>query len=279
MTPETAAKINTYVCAQGAPKTSGQARSLLHHWLVVMGLRQDRYGNYPLEPAKDGQRRRIQFGDKVFRRQWRDDQGGWHNSASQSLIEAAMEIATKAAKLTPNGFSCNKHEDCKVAPELGAVCSQERVIAMLEGKKEKRKETAAKSEVRRQAEDLEKNGPGFYVTTTSTTAGKRRLADQEKPYKTLEEAIERARSKRVEVAAFQHLHPVLVISADSRAAAERANSAEEVAAGHVHLWWYHGRFIGPPADPRQLRFQGMVAGRTRPRARAGRSCGCAAKRR
>jgi len=278
MTPETAAKINTYVCADGAPKTSGQARSLLHHWLVVMGLRQDRYGNYPLEPGKDGTPRRIQFGDKVFRRQWRNETG-WHNSSSQSLIEAAMEIATKAAKLTPNGFSCSKHEDCKVAPELGAVCSQERVIAMLEGKKEKRKETAAKGEVRRQAEDLEKNGPGFYVTTTSTTAGKRRLADQEKPYKTLEEAIERARSKRVEVAAFQYLHPVLVISADSRAAAERANSAAEIAEGHVHLWWHHGRFIGPPADPRQLRFQGMVAGRTKPRARAGRSCGCAAKRR
>jgi hypothetical protein len=265
MTPETAAKINTYICSQGIPRTAGEARSFLHHGLVVMGLRADRWGNYPLPADKAGDPRRIQFGDKVFRWQWRSA-SGWHNASSESLIEAALGLATKAAELTSDGFSCGKHGDCKIVSEIGAACSQGRVLAALKGKKAGREATAEKAGQRRKVESTTKNGPGFYVTNNyigpSAERGRNRIADHDKPFRTVEQAIEFADRKFAELVGmkFTYLLPVVVIAASSRQVAEVPFMQDP---GHAWVWWRDGKYIGPPVDPRQVRLPGLVAGSAR----------------
>lgn len=264
MDAKVAEVVNKAVCAQGLPKTAGEARSFLHHWLVTgRGLKVDRWGNYPLSPAKGGEPRRYQLGDKVLRLQWRDSSGTWHNSETGSLIESALNVARMAAESTEVGLSCSAHEDCKSARELGAACAQRRILEQISGKKGARDKAAEKGAARRAAEDLVKNGPGFYVVTRHMgTMGKAFLAEQEKPYASLSEAIEAARSKYATVAqmSLTYLLPVQVVSADGRATAEGRSRTEAVAERRLHVWWQNNLYIGPPADPRQLRFRGMVSG-------------------
>lgn len=262
MEPKVAEVVNKAVCAQGLPKTAGEARSFLHHWLVTgRGLKVDRWGNYPL---KDGEPRRYQLGDKVLRLQWRDSRGVWHNSESGSLIEAALNVAKLAAESTEVGLSCSAHEDCKSERELGASCARRRILEQITGKKGERKKTAEKGAARRAAEDLVKNGPGFYVITRHLGAtGRPYLAEQERPFPTLAEALERARDKHREVMAsrFTYLLPVAAVWAESRMTAE-GGSKEAVAERRLHVWWCDGLYIGPPEDPRQLRLRGTASGRS-----------------
>jgi len=250
LTPETAEKINNYVCSSGKlPSTTGEARTLLRFWLSATGLVEDRWGNYALPPGKNGEPRRYQFGDKVLRLQWRSD-SGWHNARSWPLMDAALLLIEAAAKATKKGFFCTSHEgDCRAVPEMGAVCAQERVLEQLEAKKGKRKASSSKAAERRKKEQELRDGPGFYVVWSGSGG---RLADHERPFATVEEAIDLGRKKIWEAQTFG-LGPLIVIESPSRQDAVRTMG---------HVWWRNGRYVGQPADPRQLRLAGMVSGRS-----------------
>jgi hypothetical protein len=110
----------------------------------------------------------------------------------------------------------------------------------------------AKAATKRAQVAAEKSGPGFYVRNRTTTATP--WAVNHGPFKTLDEAIEkawRAYQEYLEMG-FDYLLPVQIVEAKSK-----------YAAGYdldTHVWWTNGRSKGPPADPRQLRFPGINGG-------------------
>ena len=117
---------------------------------------------------------------------------------------------------------------------------------------EKEQQTRKAREEKVLVEKTKTQGPGLYVVNANaggeSLLEKSRLANHG-PYKTLDEAIERAWATYQEYLhmRFEYLLPVQVVEGPSKDAVER---------GGGYVWWINGRRRGAPANPRQLRMFG-----------------------
>jgi hypothetical protein len=104
----------------------------------------------------------------------------------------------------------------------------------------------SKKSDRREAHAKESDGPGYYVTNeyVGSSVYRNRVADHPRPFEHYEQAEEFAvrRLQHFREFSFDYLLPVLVISSQSRQAAEE---------GSGDVLWMDGRSRGPAVDPRQ----------------------------
>jgi len=105
--------------------------------------------------------------------------------------------------------------------------------------------TKAAREQQRKAEEEAKNGPGYYVTNAALSGLGVRVANHG-PYRTLDEAIDKAAESYREYLQqrFQYLLPVEVVHGASRRAVE---------SGKGYTWWINGKRKGAPVHPSQMR--------------------------
>jgi hypothetical protein len=133
---------------------------------------------------------------------------------------------------------------------ISAVSSEPLIDAESAARREKTRERSReRAKTRREESSKVNDGPGFYVTNAYTGGALRsRIADHERPFATLEEALELAerRLRRFTVEFdFRYLLPVIVIESGSR---------REAISGIGHVWWIDGKYRGPLIDQRQTGF-------------------------
>lgn len=107
----------------------------------------------------------------------------------------------------------------------------------------------AKAAEKRAQLSAKNDGPGFYVTNEYTgSLIRHRIADHERPFATLDEAVDFAQKRYVRFVQdfdFRYLLPIVVIEAASR---------DDAMLNAGHVWWINCDMKGPPVDPRQERF-------------------------
>jgi hypothetical protein len=145
---------------------------------------------------------------------------------------AALAAASRGERLAP------AIKPASLAGGPGRVIRTEKQAVRQKKAKEKRRES-------RKREDAEKHGAGFYVRN-ATTSMMGKLAAEQGPYDTLEEAIEKAWEKLryFKGLHFEYLLPVEVVHAKSRRAAEWREED--------HVYWVNGKSRGPKVSEAQL---------------------------
>jgi len=164
----------------------------------------------------------------------------------EQLLKPYLEAGWQLVEASPSYFrvSGDSIEGLSSDPLIDEAAAARRT--------ERLKKSRAKSATDRAERARVSDGPGFYVTNNYLGGGllmsSNRIADHERPFTSLEEAVEfasdRLRRFTVELN-FRYLLPVVVIEAASRQAA---------VANDGHVWWVDGRLKGPPVDPRQAGF-------------------------
>ena len=116
---------------------------------------------------------------------------------------------------------------------------------------EKETRTRAAREEKQRTEHELKHGPGYYVTNSGLSGVGFRIANHG-PYKTLEEAADKAWEtlQGYLQQKLQYLLPVEVVQGKTRRSVEM---------GEGYTWWVNGKRKGEPADPRQMRMFGDSA--------------------
>jgi hypothetical protein len=235
--PSPSAAVNILKLA--LPKTAKEAKVVVGIMLQDAYGAPDRWGNYKISDHE-----RIQLGDKVVRHQKKGTGANatWFNvEGSVSLIDYALSVYQRAAGVQGRGDLAEKAKSARAG----------------------RKATATHGVRARTDESARKNGPGFYVVTRVARDLAGRAADHDAPFRDVTTAIDFAQHKLYELASMKlhYLLPVEVIEAQSRQDAVQLDPAQSGA----HAWWFNGKYIGPKADPRQMRLAGLSGGSTGPR--------------
>lgn len=233
MKPHTAAAILAVVDAEGLPRTKEKAEPVIRAWLRAHDAKVDRWGSYHLSDGK-----RVKFQDRVVRIEEKD-QYGWRLRQSDSYVDMALILAKKASEAAGRGDILRKAEKTrgtrKAASERGAAS-------------------------RKAAYEI-KNGPGYYVTNGFVGRGlKMRHADHDKPFTSLDAAIEMAKKKYDELVGMQftYLLPVQVVKTVDRQHAEHPMIGVLSRDGKTELLWENGHRT---EDPNQVRLPGMTGGK------------------
>lgn len=234
MKPHTAAAILAVVDAEGLPRTKEKAEPVIRAWLRAHDAKVDRWGSYHLSDGK-----RVKFQERVVRIEEKD-QYGWRLRQSDSYVDMALTLAKKASEAAGRGDILRKAEKTrgtrKAASERGAAS-------------------------RKAAYEI-KNGPGYYVTNGYTGSGlKMRHADHDKPFLSLDSAIEMAKKKYAELVGmkFTYLLPVQVVKTVDRQHAEHPMIGVLSRDGKTELLWQDGHKV-VHEDPNQVRLPGMASG-------------------
>ncbi len=234
MKPHTAAAILGIIDAHGMPKNKDSAEPVIRAWLRAHDAQVDRWGNYHLSSGK-----RVKFSDRVVRIEEKDKYG-WRLRDSFTYVEMALNLAQRAA-------------------DAGG---RQDLLQRAQKRKAVRKAASDRNAVKRKEAYELSNGPGYYVTNGYTGHSlKMRHADHDKPFASLDAAIEMAKKKYDELTGmkFTYLLPVQVVKAPDRLHAETP-VAGVIGKGGVEVFWEDGRRVAPPPDPNQQRLPGMSAG-------------------
>lgn len=236
MTRETAER-TLRVAGGKLPSSTAEAKVVIRAVLNDRYGAPDRWGNFKISPDH-----RIQIGEKVVREQKKhtaDAGGAWFNVDSKSLIEYSLSLVASAAK----------------------TLGDDKLFERARTRKKTRAATSDKRARASAAEDKVKNGPGFYVLNEGTEG--RTIADHEKPFSGLEEAIAFAHKRFSDFVGmkFTYLLPVRVVYAPTREAAVGYGPLGMGRDPSLHVYWVNGKFRGHSPDPRQATM-GFSGGRS-----------------
>jgi len=196
----------------------------------------------------------------------RHDSGTWKvygKIKAELTVERALEIYAKKGYTIESAtgvssFDKSYYEALTAAAVTGAPAPLPRTSTetghVLRTEKKAAREKAAKTKAgeKRAHEQATKHGPGFYVRNRHTTGTMKSWIANYGPYKTLEEAEEKAwlQFREYLEMKFNYLLPVQIVEASSRQMAEWGDK-------NAHVWWSDGKMKGPPINPNQLRFTGF----------------------
>lgn len=161
----------------------------------------------------------------------------------EALLKSYLDKGWQLEKASPAHFRVT--DDTVEALSSGPLITAEAA--------ERRKTRLTTSRARAASKRAERaalcDGPGFYVTNNYLGSVMRpRIADHERPFETLEEAVDFAAARYARFTRefnFQYLLPIVVIESPSRQAA-----VENIG----HVWWIDNKHKGPPIDPNQASF-------------------------